>query len=343
MMLVSCGDSGVAIQTGDTSDTDSYQNTTNDSQTTQENTTDVTPQPDKVNMSSPSESEMSKIYERAVAAKENKEYQYSYALFSYLATKGYRDSVSQAADGRMLGLAEKIATTGLANVAGGENCSVSGISDDDFTEGYLYIAEGGVPTFVYLSGGETVSIIPDSTLKDVVSIVKFITPYYEFFVCLKNDGTLSAIYNPAVCDDESGAAQTFNSLLAFLSSQKNVVQVSAGDDFECAVLLSDGTLSLFCLPQFHLGYSENIDRVKNWRDVAYISFGRYSALGVKNNGEVLCEKLSYSSYSQGELSAYQNLIDNNITLQAVQGIINDGKLYLRYPDKKATYSVEDGK
>ena len=69
------------------------------------------------------EDEKETIYQKAIEARDNKEYQYAHALFSLLSREDYKDSAKESAELLSRASATVILNATLGEVIGGKNCS----------------------------------------------------------------------------------------------------------------------------------------------------------------------------------------------------------------------------
>ncbi|MEE1357145.1 MAG: hypothetical protein UHG68_06230 [Clostridia bacterium] len=333
----------------------SADNSTDTGETTTEDTTDSSTGSDwkpydieELSFGEMTESELEAIYQQAVSAKNNKEYQYAYGLFALLSRKEYRDSAEQEKALIAKGNATTIIYTLLNCVIGGENCSVKDTESLNGDMGYLYIGEGGTPTFIYKDNGEIKKIIPDTTLKDVVSITDH-TYYYSVgspavYQCLKKDGTVALIYNLDCNADPNNttSAQIIGQAEAFTKELKDVVKISVcNDGYEAMYLHSDGTVSVFHHIDRIETYSQALEKVKKWTDIVDISFSYKSAVGLKSDGSKVGEKIYPTRYYNSTEGRSNNNQNKGKTQLLGDPSIIDGTLWNYTSDIPIIYYIDN--
>ncbi len=243
------------------------------------------------------DAELEAFYQKAVTARSKFEYQYAYGLFAMLARRGYKDSAEQERSLILYGNAIKIIETEARHVVGGKNCSDNNVPLD--AKGFLYISEGGIPKFTCQKDGVKYDIVPDTTLRDVVSITAH--TYYNMvghpnvYQCIRSDGTVGVIVNalssPAgmQTDDLQKAIDDYTS---YIASLKDVVKISTTENgYESVYLHSDGTLSYYTSSD-SAQTKEKKDRVEAWTDIVDIGYSiTMNITAIKGDGTYLYEKM----------------------------------------------------
>lgn len=210
-----------------------------------------------------SETDMKSLYDSAVAAANNNNFQYAYGLFSRLAVEGYSDSSEKAAELRAKAYATPVITVSAYVF---ENFTDSDIVDSN---GILYSDENGTPRFIYAAneGGKTVArtFTPDPALTGVISFNKMSAYYNTLCLCLKSDGTFNVFYDPdqldkigmEECTKDSGVCYHCLSIdykdnvadfVKAVKAQTKAVRCVDGYEGEllsCAVLHADGTVDYY--------------------------------------------------------------------------------------------------
>ena len=195
------------------------------------------------------------LYERAVTAADNGNFQYAYGLFSRLATLGYSDSADKAASARQKAYASPI-------IAVTPECFPDLTDVADVSRiGFLYADEQGIPRYVYSAkdgDNEVVNVYtPDEQLKGVTSFYSTRWYYHSLILALKEDGTVRVFYVKgrevgAECYSDLGicshcmtisSQEDIDALVEELNNKKNVVRIVDGDAgyMDFAILCSDGT------------------------------------------------------------------------------------------------------
>ncbi len=245
------------------------------------------------------ESKKEEIYQRAIEAKEKKEYQFSHALFSVLSREGYKDSKNQEKELISRAYAVPAITTYFNCVNGGNNCS---LSEDKIKElsylpgkGVLYIGEGGTPHFAFAdNNGNIIDMIPDTTLHGVVSLIDWMGALHsslDAILCLKDDGTVGAIHS--LRSDES------NPLIDNMVTQKDVVQIVPEDETDTVFYLrKDGTVSVYLDPvaddpldEREVYRKEMAARVELWKDIVCVREDGFYVIGLKSDGTLVTDVL----------------------------------------------------
>ncbi len=255
-----------------------------------------------------SDSDMKALYDTAMTAAENNNFQYSYGLFARLAVKGYSDSAVKAASLRSMAYAMPVT---LVNVGVFDN-----FTDNDIigSNGFVCSDENGTPHFIYAAkeGDKTVSrtFTPDPSLTGVISFhVKAIYDHL-LCICLKEDGTLHVFYDSARIDKINapctadvgicthcmtiGYKENIDNLLSMLREEKNVIKfIDGGSYLQFALLHTDGSVNFY-----HKGFSYNDamksifgENITNIIDICYID--GESPIAVLSNGEVIGDKSEY--------------------------------------------------
>ena len=357
LTLAACNNGGGEVtdtQTDAVSESSTTDTQTDTGETTTEDTTDSSVGSDwkpydieELSFGEMTESELEAIYQQAVSAKNNKEYQYAYGLFALLSRKEYRDSAEQERTLTAKGNATTIIYTELDCIVGGENCSVKNTESLNNVTGYLYIGEGGTPTFIYEDNGEIKKIIPDTTLKDVVSITDH-TYYYSVgspavYQCLKKDGTVALIYNLDCNADPNNttAAQIIGQAEAFTKELKDVVKISVcNDGYEAMYLHSDGTVSV-CTTSGRTGEEgEALDRVKAWTDIIDIYFTYYYTVGIKSDGSVVRESIGTRKYTTDPYADFDFTEKKALLMGEGFNIVNDGAIWDSNSDAPGYYYLD---
>ncbi len=186
--------------------------------------------------------------------------------------------------------------TELILVLGGDNCSPSEMPEEAYQDkGYLYIADGGVPTFIYKKDGEVGKVIPDTTLTDVVAIYdhKFygMMGWPNVYLCLKANGEVGMIVSRILKIPEYATPQ-LDEIEEFISKQKEVVKICVSDRwYDFAFLYKNGKVALYPSDKKHQETQEKTDRVHAWTDIVDIEYDGYVVKGIKSDGTTVSEQL----------------------------------------------------
>ncbi len=274
-----------------------------------------------------SEEDMDKLYQRALTAYGEKEYQYAYALFSVLYAKGYPVSRDNLSETYTKANAVKVLFTESGFLPQGDKTPSQSV------QGFLYVAEGGVPTFVYKENGSVKEYVPDATLKNVISLTEGVAAIEPIYQCLHADGSVSVLG----CDVD-------NELTKFVSELKNVIKISTCDDCtESVYLHSDGSISIYESTKRDGEYAEVIQDILELDDLYDVSYQKHTHIQLlTRDGRYTSYRLSSSWLTS--IEEQQKAIEENDTFIphfARAGLIVNGKLYSSYPDSEYTYSAYD--
>ncbi len=274
--------------------------------TTDATDTTATTQPPKETEEERLEKEKKKkeeLYELLTQAISDKEYQYAHSLAAYLAlddhldTREIRTSLTRRANARYF------VSTYMDSVAGA-NCSLDAIPENaSMINGVLYIGEGGTPRFIYYDDYDVLQeIVPDTTLKDVVSIIE--SPNYymrqipQFYQCITKDGDVRILYNPRLVkegiESQSSEFMELNSLIEFTQGLVGVSKiVYEPESINCAYLHEDGRVSMFLTYYRNQTQAdrEAIERVGEWSDIVDMSYSGFEIIGLRKDGSIAWEFL----------------------------------------------------
>jgi len=249
------------------------------------------------------------LYNQAEEAVKNKEYQYAHSLFALLARHNYKDSGKRELSLVREANAIPIVSAKLATVIGGANCSIDSTPDNAGNiDGLLYIGEGGTPHFAYHDSNSILhDIIPDSTLKDVVSIVANSgngETYYQqwdhlrsliYFYCIKSNGEVALIYNPYILSSpmiHETWSKKLQDLESYCKTLKGVSKITTFvyESNTSAVFLHDnGSVSIY-EPNLDSLSSEGKTAVKSMkerRDIVDVRLHNDYIWGLKADGSVV--------------------------------------------------------